>query len=358
MKKHVLIYLVLLISLAYAGDRIDCDPEMYNHLPQNFIETATFASGGQYVLSGHRDLYVRLWDIKTAQLLKSFNHGPLNWGLRVAISPDNKTIVSSGYKCNKSVTKFWNIETETMRKKIPTFSEVLTFSPCGKFVLTEAKSNLNIWDSKTGLLENKIVVDQLNTFEKFFNKSIGTIANKMFEKRTDRIRDIVVSSNKQFIACAIGKVIKLFQFNNVEDTFEFRGHTENITKIVLSRDINLLASGSDHRLNGSDTAFLLLKIWNLQERILERNLYLNNKYMSPIQTLRFTPDGKQICVGLWNKTIIIFDIHSGELFKIVHLKVRPYVFSFDCNFFLSVGNKLEVFETFSGKYVKTLWRAN
>ncbi|KPA17289.1 repeat-containing protein [Candidatus Magnetomorum sp. HK-1] len=355
---YLFILCIVLLKNIYAGDVIDCDPHKYKHLSQKFVKIAIFSPDSKYVLSGHRDHTVKLWCISNGKLMKVFEHGELDWNLRLAFSPDMTMIASSGYRCDDKITKIWDIKSGKLKKIFHTYSEVLIFRPSGRHIVTASDSCLNLWNIESGNLEKKFIADQLNTFDKLWNISIGSIADQMFKKHTDRVRDIVFTSDEKYIACAVGNKIKLFNFNNPDEFFFLDGHDEIILHLKLSDDAKYLLSSSDSRLNSSLPKISSLKLWDIPNKKLIREYYIEKKYFSLIQSLMFNHDGKKIIAGLWNHMIIIFDIHSASILNIINLKARPHDFSSDGKFFISIGKKLELWDSFTGKHVKTIWSDN
>jgi len=141
--------------------------------------------------------------------------------------------------------------------------------------------------------------------------------------------------------------------NNPDDFYIF-SDDENILQIIVSRNSKYILSRSDSK----NSYVSPLKLWDILNKKLVRELHIDKKYDPLPHSMSFTPDGNKIIIGLWNYLIIIFDFQSGNIQETVKLNVRPHIFSPDGKMFLSIGEKLDLWETMTGNHVRTLWVAD
>lgn len=71
------------------------------------VRTLSFSSDSRTLVSGSDDTFVHVYDIGTAQLLRTLS-GHSSWVLSVAVSPNNKYIASGS---NDKNVKIWDMAT-------------------------------------------------------------------------------------------------------------------------------------------------------------------------------------------------------------------------------------------------------
>lgn len=86
------------------------------------VMSIEFSRDGKYLVSGAADKFVKLWDLGTSKLVKSFE-GHTHHVLGVSIKADNSLIVSAGAD---NAIKVWNIETGEQARTIPGYTKQVT----------------------------------------------------------------------------------------------------------------------------------------------------------------------------------------------------------------------------------------
>ena len=110
-----------------------------------------FSPAGQHVASGSRD--IRVWDIKTGQIIAGPFQGHSDWVNSVAYSPDGKYITS----CSDDTTiRMWDIETgETIAGPFPAHSErvnSVAYSQDGKYLVSGSRDGTTrVWNVEQAL---------------------------------------------------------------------------------------------------------------------------------------------------------------------------------------------------------------
>jgi WD40 repeat protein len=108
------------------------------------IESITFSPDGKFILSGSVDGTARLWDVNTGETVQTFKQD--GTVLAVAISPDGKYGLTGG---SDRIARLWNLQTgELVRSYIGHTDSIfgVSFSPDGKFMATSsADTTVRIW---------------------------------------------------------------------------------------------------------------------------------------------------------------------------------------------------------------------
>lgn len=193
--------------------------------------------------------------------------------LKLAFSPDGKSVASSGYDGNVIV---WDAETGKMTKKfkVDDIPQGLVFSPDGKTLIAGlgTKQEFYIWDTDTWGL--------LHTFP------------------ADQVWDLAISSDGSKMVSSGGGIheANLWDVTTGKLLFSFKHNIEGMV-VAVSYDPNgkLAASGG-----AGDTVYL----WDTSTgySIWELNVGLNAPWV-----IAFNPDGSQIATGgsrviIWNLT--------------------------------------------------------
>ncbi len=117
------------------------------------ITSLAVSKDSKFALSGSFDQTMRLWDLETGKLVKTFSRPAPGLGpvLGVAFSPDGSKAVSGGHQL-----VLWNVQTgrpiATYRNP-PGHTKAVAFAPDGKsFATVAVNSSIRIWDLRGGLV--------------------------------------------------------------------------------------------------------------------------------------------------------------------------------------------------------------
>ncbi|MEH1767918.1 serine/threonine-protein kinase [Nostoc sp.] len=198
--------------------------------------------------------------------------------LSVAISPDGKTIASSG---DNSTIKLWNLATG---KQISSLNghfqqvNVVVISPDGKILVSASDDNtIKIWNLTT-------------------RKQIRTLMG-----HSDSVHALAISADSEtLVTGSDDNTIKIWDLATGEQIRTLAGHTFWVRSVAISPDSVILASGSFDK---------TIKIWNLTKGYPIRTLEGN---FQTVTTVAISPDGKTLASGSRDRTIKLWDLHTGR----------------------------------------------
>jgi len=209
------------------------------------IGSVAFSFDGKKIITSSADCTARIWDAESGKELKRFRV----CGAMInstAISPDGKKVVAGSVD---DIAHIWDADSEKELKELEgheNFVNSVAFSPDGKKVITGGMDNtVRIWDAELS------------------------------------------SAN-------FGKELK-----------KLKGHTDWVTSAVFSSDGKKVVTGS-----GDKTA----RIWDANsgkelKRLGGTSFFGQmNGHRDVVESAAFSPDGKKVVSGSWDKTARIWDL--------------------------------------------------
>jgi WD40 repeat protein len=205
--------------------------------------------------------------------------------LSVAISPDGKTIASSG---DERTIKLWNLATGKQVSSLNGHFQqvnVVAISPDGKFLVSGSDDNtIKIWNLAT-------------------RKQIRTL-----QGHSDSVHALAISADSQtLVSGSDDNTIKIWDLATGEQIRTLVGHTFWVRSVAISPDSVILASGSFDK---------TIKIWNLAKGYPIRTLEGN---FQTVTAVAISPDGKTLASasrdvhdGLRLGTIKLWDLLRGK----------------------------------------------
>ena len=192
----------------------------------NLINSLAIASASDRLVSGSYDNEVRLWQISTGKLLQTLK-GHKDKVLGVAISADGKHIVSAS---RDRTLRVWDAKTGKVLQELKAHTDAVTcvlISPDGKQIISGGSDKvIRGWDLASG--------KQIFTINEF-ETDIGAIAI------TDDGKYLFSGSKDN------PNSIRLWNLQTKSSIWNFIGHKDLVTSLVISADKQQLVSGSQDR---------------------------------------------------------------------------------------------------------------
>jgi len=312
------------------------------------IHYVAFFPDGQRVLSSSNDNSLKLWDVKSGRLLRTFPR-PDDSVKTIALSPDGQRALLG----NKVGTmKLLDMDSGRLLRTIAGHSKgvnVIAFSPDGLHVLSGGTKSY-------GSVYSIDFVSQENN-PNFLNGEDQTLA--LWEVDSGRLLRTFKGHSKDVIAVAFStdgrrvlsgsrdKSMKLWEVDSGRLLRSFEGHSDKVSAVAFSPDGQYALSGSSDQ---------TLKLWELDSGRLLRTFKGHTDW---IESVVFSPDGRRILSGSADKTLKLWEVNSGRLLHsfIGHSdKVKAVAFSPDGQYVLSgSGDKtMKLWELDSGRLLHTL----
>ncbi|MFN6099353.1 MAG: protein kinase domain-containing protein, partial [Dolichospermum sp.] len=201
------------------------------------VTSVAYSPDGQTLASGSYDNTIKLWNVKTGNLLQTLEgHSEWvysEWVTSVAYSPDGQTLASGS---RDDTIKLWNVKTGKLLQTFEGHSysvNSVAYSPDGQTVASGSDDDtIKLWNVKTGKL--------LQTL-KGHSRSVYSVA---------------YSPNGQTVASGSDdKTIKLWNIKTGKLLQTLEGHSDWVYSVAYSPDGQTLASGSWDK---------TIKLWNVK----------------------------------------------------------------------------------------------
>lgn len=253
-------------------DVIGSKPRQYLTGHTKSINSISVNPEGTLLASSSEDGTVKIWDVKKRRAVKTLTER----AELIAYSPDGKLLATEG----SGGIKLWNVKTWTYRM-LPNRNSIrhILFSPDGRMLAAllwgDSPRTVVIWDVQTGKPLRSFVADTILAKERRFGSFM--LFNEIVSYKT-AIGPMAFSKDGSFIAC------------------EGRNN---------------------------ETTDYYIKIWNILTGKVVHKLM---GHYSTIRSVAFSPNGKVLASGSWDKTIRFWDTGTGaELATLVPLTKDDWV---------------------------------
>jgi len=291
------------------------------------IDAVAFSPDGKYIAAGGGKKVIRIWQIDNKQHIKDLNQKYRIENL--SFSPVNDILAVAGY--NKMI-KLWSLQQSTVLKTLRGHGyEVMAaaFSPDGSLLATAGGSaprggtgdySIKLWDLKTG-------------------RNPGRLAG-----HKDTVNRLLFNPDSKLLASAGHDTwIKLWDAKNEKHLFSLREKGRNIGAWIMAMDFS-----PDNRWLAADNS-RKLTIWDLQTQKIVDTV----DQADWLSSVKFTPDGKQFATG-GGSTIKIWRSNDRQLLKTINagaIGALELDYSRDGKYLLSGYYQLALWNPLNGQQI-------
>lgn len=245
---------------------------------KRWISSLATSQNSNFLASGDADNKIKIWDLKTKQLERSFNGD--NFPIEaLAVSPDGRMVAGATHD---GKLKIWDLTVGQLKREMAGRNypfNTLVFSPDGQTLVAANTDNaIEIWNWQTG-------------------KLVRTLKD-----HTDLINSLLITPDGQtLISGSADSSIKLWDFKTGELKITLVGHERAITSLAITPDGKTLVSGSSDR---------TIKLWDLSAGEMRKTLVGHG---GAIDSLAIAPDGKTLASGSSDNTVKLWNLETGAM---------------------------------------------
>lgn len=244
------------------------------------VNSISVSSDGDRIITGHNAEIIKVWDLQSRKLLKSFFGETGFYEINsIDISQSGKYIISSrGLLGLKKSIDIWDYESEKIILSIGDKGYRAIISPDEKCIIYASESTIKVMD----LRDRKIL--------------------HILSGHRGEITALLISQNgKICVSGSADGTMRIWNPKNGRLTHILRGHLGPVIDVDISNDGKKIVSISDD---------LTLKIW---ERTFIGWKHRSINIKVPASTVKFNKDEKEIILGLSDQTIKIWNFYTGKL---------------------------------------------
>ncbi|MHC5671966.1 protein kinase domain-containing protein [Nostoc sp.] len=244
---------------------------------ENSVLSVAISPDGKTIASSGDERTIKLWNLATGKQISSLNGYSQQVNV-VVISPDGKTLVTGS---NDNTIKIWNLATRKLIRTLDGHSDsvhALAISADSETLVSGSDDNtIKIWDLATG-------------------EQIRTLTGHTFW-----VRSVAISPDGLILASgSFDKMIKIWNLTKGYSIRTLEGNFQTVTAVAISPDGKTLASASRDR---------TIKLWNL---VTGREIRTLAGHANTVTTVAFSADGKIIASGSRDRTIKLWNPATGE----------------------------------------------
>ncbi|MDX2263668.1 MAG: WD40 repeat domain-containing protein [Hyphomicrobiales bacterium] len=295
---------------------------------EDVVNAVAVSSDAKTVVSGSEDKTVKLWEVETGKLIRTFaGSTSVN---AVAILPDGKTIVSGSgeYRENDDNVRLWEAGTGKLIRTLGGHGDLVTavaVTGDGKTIVSgSCDQAIILWDVGTGKsirvltnpndnpqpqegVENYIFDLTISEDGKIivsgtrFNEAIlwdvgtGNLIHS-FKHERHVYTVAILPDGKTIVSGSGDKTVKLWDARTGKLIRTLEGHKSAVRAVAVSPDGKTVVSGSEDA---------TLKLWDAATGSLVHTL---EGHMSVVRAAAFAPDGKTVVSGSNDKTLKLWDV--------------------------------------------------
>ncbi|GJJ75059.1 protein HIRA/HIR1 [Entomortierella parvispora] len=284
----------------------------------NAVTSFAYSHSGKQMVTGSKDMTVRLWDVQTGALIFTLS-GHTDDVLSVAISPNGQQIASGS---DDSTVRLWDTETGALCSTLSSHTSCVRsvgYSPSGQQIVSGSEDNtVRLWDAQTGSLCStlhghnshvlsvtyspnglQIASGSMDHTIRLWDAQTGALTS-ILRGHSDYVTAVTYSSNgRQLASGSADQTVKLWDVQTGTLTSTFSGHIDSIVSVAYSPNDQQIASSS----YGT-----VVRLWDVHTDDITFNGHTRD-----VTSLAFSPSGQQVASGSQDSTVRLWDVQTGAL---------------------------------------------
>lgn len=306
-------------------------PQLEPQLGVQAVTSVAFSPDGRLVLGGsYRSSaggVARLWDASTGNQIRSFvgHAGPVGSITSVAFSPNGRYVLTGSFD---KTARLWDAATgQTVRIFEGHTAEVtsVAFSRDGHYVLTSSDKTARLWDASNG-------------------KQIRCLNTQL------DVASVAFSPDGRFVVTGGGNAAQIWDAATGHPMRSFEVQTFClVTSVAFSPDARFVLAGIvTESFDGQ------ARLWDASTGRLIRSF---DGHTSEVRSVAFSPDGRIVLTGSWDKTVRLWDASTGQPIRSFEGQpdlVWSVAFSPDGRFVLAgIGDSARLWNASTGELTRT-----
>ncbi|HEY9600938.1 MAG TPA: serine/threonine-protein kinase [Allocoleopsis sp.] len=318
-KRKLLLFLPRSQSLSHPWTKAELHLTLEGHA--DAVKAIAISPDGQIVASGSYDKTIKLWSLRTGQLIHTLT-GHTNRVTCMAISPDGEILASGS---EDRTIALWSLRTGQLLSMLTGHSDkvrYIAFNPKGQ-TLFSIGSAIKLWAVRTGNLLGTLAghsnsarlvtyspdgrtcaIGSLDGTLELWNPHNGKRL-RSFATRTYGITAVAFSPDGEMLASGSGTTIDLWNPQTGQRLNSLCSQSEGVKSIAFSPDGQTLASGN---CTTSTSSGKPIELWNLRKGKYLRALL---GHQNTVGSVAFSPDGHVLVSGSDDRTIKIWRSVNG-----------------------------------------------
>jgi WD40 repeat protein len=246
------------------------------------VEALAVSLSGQWIVSGSQDWSVRLWDLETNSVQRTFE-GHQGTVHAVALTPDGQSILSGS---EDRTLRLWDIATGHLRQSFKGHTLAV------RGVAIAADGSVAYSSSEDGTVRE-------------WNLATGQYRT-LYTGRSHQLRPLVVTADGcQLIFGAGDWTIRVVDLVNERAIRTLEGHSGIVRSLALAPDNSMLISGGDDG---------VVHVWSLETG---KTILQLHGHSGSVEAVAFAATGQRAISGSRDRTLCLWNLDTGVPLQIL-----------------------------------------